>query len=79
VVASPVVLQAPPLSGGVFSASFTDAPGASFRAVSTTNLSLPLGTWPVAGSVTELSPGQFQFTDPQATNSPQRYYRIRWP
>ncbi len=33
----------------------------------------------VSGSVTEVSAGQFQFTDPQATNSPQRYYRIRWP
>ncbi len=79
VVPSPVVLQSPTLSGGVFSASFTNTPGASFRAVATTNLNLPLGTWPVAGSVTEVSPGQFQFTDPQATNGPQRYYRIRWP
>jgi hypothetical protein len=25
------------------------------------------------------APGQFQFTDPQATNNPQRFYRVRSP
>ena len=44
VVPSPVVLQSPVLTGGVFSAWFTNAPGASFRVVGTTNLSLPVGT-----------------------------------
>jgi len=29
--------------------------------------------------VTEISPGQFQFTDPQATNSSQRFYGVRSP
>ncbi len=28
-------------------------------------------------SVTEVSPGQFQFTDLQATNPLQRFYRVR--
>jgi hypothetical protein len=27
----------------------------------------------------EISPGQFQFTDPQATNGGQRYYNIFAP
>jgi hypothetical protein len=27
----------------------------------------------------EVSPGQFQFTDPQATSSPRRFYRVRSP
>jgi hypothetical protein len=79
VMPSPVVLESPTLAGGVFSASFTNTPGATLTGRGTTNLSLPLATWPVAGSVTEVSPGQFQITAPQATNSPQRYYRIRWP
>ena len=31
------------------------------------------------GGVTEVSPGQFQFTDLQATNTPRRFYRLRSP
>jgi len=27
----------------------------------------------------EISAGQFQFTDPQATNDRQRFYRVRSP
>src|SRR5688572_21903782 len=33
--------------------------------------------WVALGSVTEVSPGQFQFTDRQTTNSHQRFYRVR--
>jgi hypothetical protein len=29
------------------------------------------------GGVTEVAPGQFQFTDSQATNAPCRFYRLR--
>jgi len=36
-----------------------------------------LTNWTALGGVTEISPGQFQFTDPQATNSPQRFYRVQ--
>jgi hypothetical protein len=46
--------------------------------LATTNASLPLGNWTSLGAVTEISPGQFQFSDSQATNT-QRYYRVRWP
>lgn len=35
--------------------------------------------WTVLGAMTETSPGQFQFTDSQATNHPQRFYRVRSP
>ena len=31
------------------------------------------------GGATEVSPGQFQVTDPQATNAPRRFYRVRSP
>jgi hypothetical protein len=37
------------------------------------------GPWSEKGDGAELSPGQFEFTDPQATNSPQRFYRVRSP
>lgn len=65
------------LPNGAFQVSFTNTPGASFSAMATTNLALPLSNWTALGGVTEGSPGQFQFTDPQATNRPQRFYRVR--
>ena len=65
------------LSGGALQFGFTNTPGVSFSVLATTNLSLPLTNWTMLGGVTEISPGQFQFTDPQATNYPQRFYRVR--
>jgi hypothetical protein len=67
------------LTNGVFTATFTSTPGATFTALSTANLALPLSNWEVVGSVVEVAPGQFQLTDPQATNSPCRFYRVRCP
>ena len=67
------------LTDGVFTATFTYTPGAAFTALSTTNLALPLSNWEVVGSVAEVAPGQFQLSDPQATNNPCRFYRVRWP
>jgi hypothetical protein len=40
---------------------------------------LSLSNRSVLGGVTETPAGQFQFTDPQAANLPQRYYRFRAP
>ena len=65
------------LTNGSFQCAFTNTPGAFFSALMTTNVALPLSDWMSLGGVTEVSPGQFQFTDPQATNTPQRFYRIR--
>ena len=31
------------------------------------------------GPITDSPPGQFQFTDPQATNTSRRFYRVRSP
>jgi hypothetical protein len=59
--------------------AFTNTPGASFTVLSVNNLSLPLSNWSVIGAATEVAPGQFQFTDPQAANNPQRFYRLRSP
>ncbi len=52
-------------------------PGVAFIGLGTTNASLPLTSWMILGAVTEISPGQYQFTDRQATNGSQRFYRIR--
>jgi hypothetical protein len=64
---------------GDFRFSFTGTPGAGFIALAATNLSLGLSNWTLLGSSTEISPGQFQFTDPQAAHNSQRFYRIRSP
>jgi N-acetylneuraminic acid mutarotase len=76
---------APKLTGekkqtnGAFSFAFTNSVGALFGVLAAINLSLPQTNWTALGGVTEISPGQFQFTDPQATNSGQRFYQIRSP
>ena len=69
------------LPSGAFQFGFTNIPlpGATFTALSTTNLALPLSNWTVLGGVTDLLPGQFRFTDSQATNHSQSFYLIRSP
>jgi len=67
------------LSDGSFQFSFTNNPGAPFTLLAATNLPLALTNWTSLGGVTEVSPGQFQFTDPPAANSPLRLYRVRSP
>jgi N-acetylneuraminic acid mutarotase len=62
-----------------FQFAFTNSVGALFGVLATTNLSLPLTNWTALGGVTEISPGQFQFTDPQAMNNLQRFYRAYSP
>jgi hypothetical protein len=78
--ATAIVLTNPAqLPGGVFQFGFTNVSGAVFTALATTNLSLALSNWTVLGSATEIADGQFQFSDPQATNYPRRFYDVRSP
>ena len=66
---------------GNFQFGFTNQPGASFTVFTTTNVAQPANEWLNLGAVPEMPPGsgQFQFTDTQATNYPQRYYRVSSP
>jgi N-acetylneuraminic acid mutarotase len=75
----PLLTGAKKLNNGSFQFAFTSSVGASFGVFATTNLSLPLTNWTALGAATEISPGQFQFTDPQATNNPWRFYNVRVP
>lgn len=50
--------------------------GAANRILATANLELPVGSWSNI-STGRFSGGVFTFTDPQATNNPQRFYRVR--
>jgi alpha-tubulin suppressor-like RCC1 family protein len=67
------------LGSGAFQFSFTNATPIHFTVVATTNVLLPLTNWTVLGAATQISSGIFQFTDPQATNFPRRFYQVRSP
>ncbi len=76
----PIILVQPTrLPDGTFQFGFTNLPGMSFSVVASTNVNAPLASWPVLGAVTEVSGGQYQFVDTQATNSTQSFYRVRSP
>ena len=42
-------------------------------------MALPFADWTLFSFVTEVSSGQIQFTDPQATTNVMRFYRVRSP
>ena len=81
--ANPPVLKHPFWSAAgvskTFQFTFTNVSGADFAALASTNVALPLTNWTVLGNIPELSPGQYQFIDPGATNSPQRFYKVVSP
>ncbi|HUZ06256.1 MAG TPA: hypothetical protein VMV89_02075 [Candidatus Paceibacterota bacterium] len=62
-----------------FQFTFTNAPGADFTVLTSTNVALPLTNWTVLGEVMQAAPGQYQFTDPQAITNKIRFYRVRSP
>jgi len=81
----PATLPAPSLTNsarlpdGSFRFAFTNINGAPFTALAATNVVNGSNNWTVLGPVPETAPGQFQFTDPQAINYPQRFYQVRSP
>ncbi len=80
-VAPPQLTSWSVLANGSFTLAFTNYTGLNFTVLGSTNLALPINSWSNLGTAVE-SPagsGQFQFTDPQAANNIQRYYRVRTP
>jgi len=67
------------LPNGAFRVAFTNAPGLCLSLAATTNSAAPLSQWTALGSVPEIAPGQYQFTDLQATNLTRRFYRVTQP
>jgi len=67
------------LPGGNLQFSFTGTAGASYSVLFSTNLALPLSAWTVAGTATETTPGQFQFTAMPSPAAPSGFYRVRSP
>lgn len=78
-VAPPQLLTPLVLGNGSFEFGFSNAAGASFTVLTTTNVALPLSNWTPLGPPTEISAGYYWFTDSNATNHPRRFYRVRWP
>jgi sugar lactone lactonase YvrE len=75
---SPMLYQ-PRISNGVWQVDFSNNTGASFTVLSTTNLSLPLNKWTVAGSPTNIGPNLLQFSWLPTTNDPHRFFLFRSP
>ncbi len=71
-------VQAPTPGSGIIQFTFTGNPSVSFTVLSSTNLSLPLSQWTVAGAPVSISPGVFQFTS-QPTNAPQGFFLVTAP
>jgi hypothetical protein len=67
------------LPGGAFQFSFTNTPGALFNVFGTTNLAEPFTNWLWLDSATEVSLGQYQFTDTQAPGNAARFYQVTSP
>lgn len=74
-----VITSAAKLPDGTFQLVYTNIPYGTNTVLTSPDMTVPLTNWTALGSGTEVSPGQFQFIDPQATNFPQRFYRISSP
>jgi len=76
IVLTNLVLQA---GAGAFQFAFTNTPGLNFTVFNTTNLAMPFTNWNRVGNATEISSGQFQFTDSTGPNNPRLFYRVTSP
>jgi hypothetical protein len=56
-----------------------ESPGATFSVLATSDLSVPVDSWSVIGQAAEVAAGIFEFNDADATNCPQRFYRVSAP
>jgi hypothetical protein len=74
-----VITSAAKLPDGTFQLVYTNTPYGTNTVLTSTDMTVPLTNWTALGSGTEVLPGQFQFIDSQATNIPQRFYRVSSP
>jgi hypothetical protein len=78
-IGSPAYLTVLMNSNGAVQLSFTNVIGAPFSVIGSTDILLPSSNWTPLGAAIEISPGQFQYTDPETTNAAQQFYRVRSP
>jgi hypothetical protein len=77
VVLPPTIAGIAAAAGGGITLQLGGSPGVTYVLESKSDLGSPAGWSPVATNMFDLT-GLWQFTDPQATNSPQKYYRLRY-
>ena len=65
--------------GGRMRFTLAAAAATSFTVVSTTNLALPVSNWIVVGTMTEMSPGHYEYIEVPASTLQQCYYSLRFP
>ncbi|HVM50975.1 MAG TPA: hypothetical protein VMU04_23305 [Candidatus Acidoferrum sp.] len=65
--------------GAACQLTFTNTPGVGFTVLAATTPALPGSNWTMLGSATEVSPGQYQFTDSKAAGLAGRFYRVSSP
>ncbi len=74
--AGPITLLNPvKLQDGAVRFAFTGAANGTNTILTATNAALPLSNWTALGVAPEFSAGLFIFSDAQAANGPQRFYR----
>jgi hypothetical protein len=66
------------LEDGVLALSGVGAAGQNYSLLVSSNLLDPTAWVPVATNTADTN-GAWGFSDPHATNQPQRFYRVRWP
>jgi len=71
----PVLMNPVVQANGAFAFSFTSSPDAAFTVLASTNLS----QWELLGPATRDAAGQYYFSDPEAPNYPQRFYKVASP
>jgi mannan endo-1,4-beta-mannosidase len=74
----PAITSSGPLAAGAFPFMGTGPHGSTYHVLASSDLTVPTASWPVLTNGT-FSGGVFTFTDPQAANYPQRFYRIVKP
>jgi len=67
------------LPGGAVQFDFAYTPGAACSAYVATDASIPYASWTFLVAPTEISAGQFQFTDSQAGAAARLFYRVACP
>jgi len=79
VVPAIVITNPTKLPDGSFQFGFAAAAGSNHTVLASVDLAMPVATWSVLGPATEITSGQFQFTDSQAPSYPRRFYVVRTP
>jgi hypothetical protein len=64
---------------GKMTFTFSSVSGLTFSVLGTNNITAPLSNWPVLGTATETSPGQYQFVDPTPATNGTQFYILRYP